>query len=44
MAKRYADTIVSACDNLEAAKYVQDIFMNTCMRVYTNTDVIDVGI
>ncbi len=35
-------TIVSACNDLETAKYVQDIFMNTCMRVYTNTDVIGV--
>lgn len=35
-------TIVSACEDLEAARYVQDIFMNTCMRVYTNADVIGV--
>lgn len=32
-------TIVSACDDLETAEYVQDVFMNTCMRVYTNPDV-----
>lgn len=32
-------TIVSACTNLTVAEYVQDIFMNTCMRVYTNADV-----
>lgn len=32
-------TIVSACGDLSVAKYVQDIFMNTCMRVYTNSDV-----
>lgn len=32
-------TIVSTCNELETAKYAQDIFMNTCMRVYTNTDV-----
>lgn len=31
-------TIVSSCDDLNAAEYVQDTFMNTCMRVYTNTD------
>lgn len=31
-------TIVSACDDLGVAEIVQDIFMNTCMRVYTNTD------
>lgn len=32
-------TIVSACDDLTVAEYVQDIFMNTCMRVYTNSDI-----
>lgn len=32
-------TIVSACGDLSVAKLVQDIFMNTCMRVYTNADV-----
>jgi glycerol-3-phosphate dehydrogenase (NAD(P)+) len=32
-------TIVSASDDDEAAAYVQDICMNTCMRVYTNSDV-----
>lgn len=32
-------TIVSACNDLEVAKSVQDIFMNTCMRVYTNADI-----
>lgn len=31
-------TIVSACDDLEVAEIVQDTFMNTCMRVYTNVD------
>lgn len=31
-------TIVSACDDLETAEVVQDIFTNTCMRVYTNPD------
>ena len=35
-------TIVSACDDIETAEYVQDIFMNTCMRVYTNPDVLGV--
>lgn len=35
-------TIVSACKNIEAAKQVQDIFMNTCMRVYTNEDILGV--
>lgn len=32
-------TIVSACDDLLVAEQIQNIFMNTCMRVYTNVDV-----
>lgn len=32
-------TIVSACEDLAVAEFVQDVFMNTCMRVYTNEDV-----
>lgn len=32
-------TIVSACPDLEVAKYVQEIFMNPKFRVYTNTDI-----
>jgi glycerol-3-phosphate dehydrogenase (NAD(P)+) len=32
-------TIVSACDDMDAACKVQDIFMNDVMRVYTNSDV-----
>jgi len=35
-------TIVSACDNLEVAEKVQNLFVDTCMRVYTNVDVIGV--
>lgn len=35
-------TIVSACEDIKAAERVQDIFMNTCMRVYTNTDILGV--
>ncbi len=31
-------TIISACDDLETAEIVQDIFTITCMRVYTNPD------
>lgn len=31
-------TIVSACADSAVAEKVQDIFMNTCMRVYTNRD------
>ena len=32
-------TIVSACEDHDAARFVQGVFMNDCMRVYTNTDV-----
>lgn len=35
-------TIVSACKDLDAAKVVQDVFMNNNMRVYTNDDVLGV--
>ena len=31
-------TIVSACEDENAALFVQDVFFNTCMRVYTNPD------
>ena len=34
--------IVSACPDLEVASQVQDVFMNTCMRVYTNSDIVGV--
>lgn len=39
VAKDFPTTIVSACTDLTVAKSVQDIFMNTCLRVYTNQDV-----
>ena len=42
VAKDLPTTIVSACKDQEAAKKVQDIFMNTCMRVYTNDDVLGI--
>ncbi len=32
-------TIVSACSDQKTAELVQDVFMNTCMRVYVNDDV-----
>ena len=32
-------TIVSACEDISVAEKVQNIFMNSNMRVYTNTDV-----
>lgn len=42
VAKDLPTTIVSACEDLEAARQVQQIFSNTCMRVYTNDDVLGV--
>ena len=39
VAKDMPTTIVSACTDLEAAQQVQEVFSNTCMRVYTNDDV-----
>ncbi|MBR2283093.1 MAG: NAD(P)-dependent glycerol-3-phosphate dehydrogenase [Ruminococcus sp.] len=32
-------TILSSCPDIETAEVIQDVFMNTCMRVYTNTDI-----
>ena len=42
VARDLPTTIVSASEDAEAASYVQDVFMNTCMRVYTNPDVMGV--
>ena len=42
VARDLPTTIVSACEDLETAKFVQDVFFNTCMRVYTNEDVLGV--
>lgn len=39
VAKDLPTTIISACVDPEVAKMVQDVFMNTCMRVYTHHDV-----
>ena len=39
VAKDLPTTIVSACEDLTVAQRVQEIFGNTCMRVYTNDDV-----
>ncbi|MGI6696180.1 MAG: NAD(P)H-dependent glycerol-3-phosphate dehydrogenase [Christensenellales bacterium] len=39
VARDMPTTIVAASDDLKAAETVQDIFMNTCMRVYTNEDI-----
>ena len=39
VARDLPTTIVSACEEIEVAESVQDIFMNSCMRVYANTDI-----
>ena len=38
VAKDMPTMIVSACNNLQTAKIIQDMFANSCMRVYTNPD------
>ncbi len=38
VARDLPTAIVSASKDMAAARYVQDVFMNTCMRVYTNDD------
>lgn len=42
VAKDIPTTIVSASVDMNAARVVQDVFMNTCMRVYTTPDVLGV--
>lgn len=42
VAKDLPTTIVSACEDMVAAERVQQVFGNTCMRVYTNEDVLGV--
>ena len=42
VAKDLPTTIVSACTDHDTAKFVQDVFWGTCMRVYTNDDVLGV--
>ena len=42
VAKDLPTTIVSACEDMEVARRVQNVFGNTCMRVYTNEDVLGV--
>lgn len=42
VAKDLPTTIVSACEDLKTAERVQQVFGNTCMRVYTNDDVLGV--
>lgn len=42
VARDLPTTIVAACQDLEAAERVQSLFADTCMRVYTNDDVLGV--
>ncbi len=42
VSKDLPTTIVAACEDKATAEIVQDIFMNDCMRVYTNSDVLGV--
>ena len=42
VAKDLPTTIVSACEDQKVAEFVQNVFFNTCMRVYTNEDVLGV--
>ncbi len=37
--KNQASMIVSASENIKAAEYIQNVFMNENFRVYTNTDI-----
>ena len=42
VAKDMPTTIVSACEDRDVAELVQNVFWGTCMRVYTNDDVLGV--
>ena len=42
VAKDLPTTIVAACEDLAVAQFVQQVFADTCMRVYTNADVFGV--
>ncbi|QMT16193.1 NAD(P)H-dependent glycerol-3-phosphate dehydrogenase [Planococcus maritimus] len=42
--QEHPTTVTAACENTQAANRVQDLFMNSYFRVYTNTDVIGVEI
>lgn len=39
---KHPTTVTAACEDIAAAEFVQDLFMNHYLRVYTNTDVIGV--
>jgi len=42
VAKDLPTTIVAAAEEIEVAQKIQGVFANTCLRVYTNTDVFGV--
>ncbi|MFK8793396.1 NAD(P)H-dependent glycerol-3-phosphate dehydrogenase [Planococcus plakortidis] len=42
--QEHPTTVTAACENTKAANRIQDLFMNSYFRVYTNTDVIGVEI
>lgn len=42
VARKDLTLITSACENIDAAKEVQELFMNNYLRIYTNKDVIGV--
>ena len=42
VARNIPTTVVSASNNKEVAKYIQDVFMTPYFRVYTNPDVVGV--
>ncbi len=42
--QHHPTTVAAACENLEEAERVQDLFMNNYFRVYTNQDVVGVEI
>ncbi|MCD7033353.1 NAD(P)H-dependent glycerol-3-phosphate dehydrogenase [Metabacillus sp. GX 13764] len=44
VSRRHPTTVTSASKNMQAAEYIQDLFMNQNFRVYTNPDVIGVEI
>lgn len=41
---QHPTTVTAACGSLEAAEKVQDLFMNSYFRVYTNDDIVGVEI
>ncbi|KAA0550274.1 NAD(P)H-dependent glycerol-3-phosphate dehydrogenase [Bacillus sp. BGMRC 2118] len=44
VSRRQPTTVTVACENMEAAEEIQDMFINGNLRVYTNPDVVGVEI